>query len=85
MDSNEQIALEFVRTISNFDFEKQLSLLSDDVRVLGASRTTYGKRELETYYSNFENPMKDFQQEIRRNFFTRKNRRGRVDSVRVSS
>ena len=59
MASIVQIAHDFVKAISEIDFTKQLSMLSDTVQILGASGTNYGKKELEIYLMNFNNPFKE--------------------------
>ena len=59
VSSNVELAIRFVNYMVEGDFDKPVQMLSEDVKILGASGATYGKKEVEAYYQNFENPFKD--------------------------
>jgi steroid delta-isomerase-like uncharacterized protein len=64
MDPKIKIAQDFLLALRNQEHDQMFSLLSEDVQIVGASGTHYGKAELEQYFSHSGNPYKDVKQEL---------------------
>lgn len=63
MDSKIKIAKAFLDALRIGDKTKLFSYLSEDVHIVGASGTHYGKPELKQYFSHMGTPFKDIVQE----------------------
>jgi steroid delta-isomerase-like uncharacterized protein len=63
MNPKIKLAKDFLEAIRNIDRDKLLSYLSEDVHIVGASGTHYGKPELAEYFNHVGKPFKDVKQE----------------------
>ena len=59
MKSKVKIATSFLEALQSGEIERLLSYLSEDVQIVGASGTKYGKKELTQYFSHLTPPYKD--------------------------
>lgn len=63
MNPKIKIAQDFLDAMKSREFDRLLSYLSEDVHILGASGTHYGKPELTEYFSHVGMPFVDNEQE----------------------
>ena len=63
MDPKIKIAKAFLEALRTGDKNQLFSCLSEDVQIVGASGTKYGKPELKQYFSHMGTPFKDIKQE----------------------
>jgi steroid delta-isomerase-like uncharacterized protein len=63
MDAKIKLAKNFLEALRNGEYDKLFSYLSEDVHIVGASGTHYGKPELRQYFSHPGKPFKDVVQE----------------------
>jgi steroid delta-isomerase-like uncharacterized protein len=59
MDPKIKLAQDFLDALRNIDRDRLLSYLSEDVHIIGASGTHYGKPELAEYFKHIGRPFKD--------------------------
>jgi steroid delta-isomerase-like uncharacterized protein len=62
--SHVEIANDFLWALQTSNFDRLLSYLSEDAQIVGASGTNYTKKDLEQYFSQFENPFREVNNEL---------------------
>jgi steroid delta-isomerase-like uncharacterized protein len=63
MDPKIKLAQDFLDALRKGERDQLFSYLSEDVQIVGASGTHYGKPELRQYFSHMGTPFKDIKQE----------------------
>jgi steroid delta-isomerase-like uncharacterized protein len=63
MDPKIKLAKDFLEALRKGEHDRLFSYLSEDVHIVGASGTHYGKPELIQYFSHPGKPFKDVKQE----------------------
>jgi len=63
MDQKIKLAQDFLKALRKGDRDRLFSCLSDDVHIIGASGTHYGKAELMKYFSHVGRPFEDITHE----------------------
>ena len=63
MDPKIKLAKDFLEALRKGEHDLFFSYLSEDVHIVGASGTHYGKPELKQYFSHLDTPFKDITQE----------------------
>jgi len=63
MDPKIKLAQGFLEALRKGERDRLFSYLSEDVHIVGASGTKYGKPELKQYFSHMGTPFKDIRQE----------------------
>ena len=63
MDTKIKLAKDFLLALNTQEHERMFSYLSEDVKIVGASGTHYGKPELRKYFSHSGQAYKDSKQE----------------------
>jgi steroid delta-isomerase-like uncharacterized protein len=63
MDPKIKLAQDFLDALRKGERDQLFSYLSEDVQIVGASGTHYGKPELMHYFSHMGTPFKDIKQE----------------------
>ena len=63
MNPKIKIAQDFLEALRKGERDRFFSYLSEDVHIVGASGTHYGKPELKQYFSHADTPFKDVKQE----------------------